>query len=460
MKENFLQLLRTRIFFKSLASYAILLLLNISLQIIIILYNQSGLAGKVEIQDLYLENLKFRKFLSSKAEEMKISGDDRDRVIQLIKKSGMSMKSGTCELSLFDANGRLLMKKDYGNPLCSAEESESSSLDDKRMALKLIFKYRIDRTGSLYNIKSESLMNSFLIFQPGGNIYVLKTSRQLREMRRLSRVLFFQVLVVFFISLVIHSLFTYLIYKNIIRPLKNLNAMTKKVMEGDFTGKINYKGGDEIGELSNSFNEMTMAINNLRNEALDSNPLTGLPGNNVIMRTVNQWLEKGSAFALAYVDLDNFKPFNDKFGFETGDTAIILLSEVLKDICKENPGVFVGHTGGDDFVFLSDYQDYEKIGNKVIHEFSRRSEQLYSPEVIQRGYYISKTRSGEIKKFRLLSISIGVVTNNSRKFASYSEIVQEVTKMKKYAKNFEGNTLTPGMFSPGNRKGSRAEVPI
>ncbi len=441
MNQNFLQLFRTRIFLKSLVSYAILLLLNISLQIIIILYNQSGLAGKVEIQDLYIENIKFRKFLANKAEEMKISGNDKDRVIQLIKKSGRNMRSGTCELSLFDANGHLLIKENYGNHFCSAEESERSSLEDERMVLKLIFKYKIDRTGSLYNIKPESLMNSFMIFQPRGNIYVLKTSRPLREMGRLSRVLFFQVLVVFFISLVIHSLFTYLIYKNIIKPLGNLNVMTRKVMEGDFTGKINYKGDDEIGELSNSFNEMTMAINNLRNEALDSNPLTGLPGNNVIMRTVNQWLEKGSAFALAYVDLDNFKPFNDKFGFETGDTAIILLSEVLKDICDENPGVFVGHTGGDDFVFLSDYGDYKNIGNKVIDEFSRRSEKLYTPDVMRRGYYISKTRSGETRKFRLLSLSIGVVTNNSRKFSSYSEIIQEVTKMKKYAKSFEGNSL-------------------
>lgn len=433
--------IRTRIFYKSLLLYAFLLLLNLGLSIVIILYNQSSIISRVEVQEKFLQNNKFRQTLSEEIATLDYKNRTLEKVFPAVDRYFQLNRDFVAQIRIFDSEGRIQVSYPEGMNIYDRENEEKVNALDKRLVLKLFFKYNMDRTDYLYEFESESFLFSYMIFPVKESIYILKTTQYMESFARFSRVILFQVLIVLAISLVIHAAFSLLIYRNIIMPIRRLNRWTKKIIQGNLNEKIKGISNDEIGELSESFNEMIVAIENLKNEAQDSNPLTGLPGNMVIMNQITKKIESGEPYAVAYIDLDNFKPFNDKFGFHAGDLAISLLGDILKEMKAKYEDIFVGHTGGDDFVFISGTGEYELVGNGILQEFAARSRALYPADVIREGSYVSRTRTGEVQRFDLLSISIGAVTNRGRQFSSYAEIIQELAKMKKYAKGFPGNVM-------------------
>ena len=174
---------------------------------------------------------------------------------------------------------------------------------------------------------------------------------------------------------------------------------------------------------------------------LEANPLTRLPGNVSILNELSRRLESNSLFAVAYLDLDKFKSYNDKYGFESGDevireTARILIKAVHK---KGNPDDFIGHIGGDDFVVITTPEKVDTICQLVIATFKEASPSFYNKEDREKGYIFARDRQGKEEKFSLLSISIGVVTNKSRKINHVAEIGEIGAELKGYAKSLEGN---------------------
>src|SRR3989338_7231496 len=173
--------------------------------------------------------------------------------------------------------------------------------------------------------------------------------------------------------------------------------------------------------------------------SLDANPLTYLPGNTSIMEELQQKISDNKIFAVGYADLDKFKVYNDKYGFEKGDdvirhTARILIS-VVRD--KGGPDAFVGHIGGDDFVFITEDSLIEDICQEIIREFDALIPSLYSKEDIQAGYVVGKDRQGNEIKAGLLSISIGIVSNATHRITHVAQISEIGAELKKYAKSFE-----------------------
>ena len=174
---------------------------------------------------------------------------------------------------------------------------------------------------------------------------------------------------------------------------------------------------------------------------LEANPLTKLPGNVSILNELSQRLESKTQFAVAYVDLDKFKSYNDKYGFEFGDevireTARILIKTVHQ---KGSPDDFIGHVGGDDFVVITTPDKVDNLCQQIISSFKETSPSFYSQEDRKRGYITAKSRKGEQEKISLLSISIGVVTNESRQITHVAEISEIGAELKGYAKSLEGN---------------------
>jgi diguanylate cyclase (GGDEF)-like protein len=174
---------------------------------------------------------------------------------------------------------------------------------------------------------------------------------------------------------------------------------------------------------------------------LEANPLTKLPGNVSILEELSRRLEGKSLFAVAYIDIDKFKSYNDKYGFEFGDevireTARILIKTVHE---KGDPDDFIGHIGGDDFVVITTPQKVDNLCKQIIAEFKETSPSFYNKEDRQRGYIIAHDRKGNQEKVSLLSISIGVVTNESRKITHVAEIGEIGAELKGYAKSLEGN---------------------
>ena len=172
---------------------------------------------------------------------------------------------------------------------------------------------------------------------------------------------------------------------------------------------------------------------------LEANPLTRLPGNVAILNEFSNCIENKKTYAVCYVDLDKFKAYNDKYGFEHGDNVIRETARILLNAAKEfgNAEDFVGHIGGDDFVVVTTPDLSDKICEKIIHDFDAISPSFYNPEDRKNGFIIGQDRQNKTQKIPLLSVSIGVVTNQTRNITHVAQISEIGAELKKLAKNME-----------------------
>ncbi|MBC8074773.1 MAG: response regulator [Chloroflexales bacterium] len=171
-------------------------------------------------------------------------------------------------------------------------------------------------------------------------------------------------------------------------------------------------------------------------------PLTGLPGNALLLEELRHRLERGVPMALLYADLDNFKAFNDTYGFARGDEAILLVAHLVHHALTLHGGLdsFVGHIGGDDFAILAAPEQVAPLCHALLTSFDHAIAQFYHPTDFQRGYLSGVDRYGMLRRFALLSLSIGVATTQQRTFASVVELTQVATEMKQYTKTQPGSS--------------------
>lgn len=175
--------------------------------------------------------------------------------------------------------------------------------------------------------------------------------------------------------------------------------------------------------------------------AKELNPNTSLPGNTSIVDHIYAALNEKDTLILTYADLDHFKPYNDHYGFGKGDELIQFTANVLQEAIKKVDGFkFLGHIGGDDFVFITPKKDVEDISNYIIHAFEDHMKDFYNEDDYQRGYIIGHSRQGSIVKHPLVSISMGGVDlsyyDTNTRFEEISDVCAEV---KSFAKTFPGN---------------------
>jgi diguanylate cyclase (GGDEF)-like protein len=172
---------------------------------------------------------------------------------------------------------------------------------------------------------------------------------------------------------------------------------------------------------------------------LEANPLTRLPGNVSILNELSRRLEGKSLFAVCYLDLDKFKAYNDKYGFEHGDEVIRETARILiRTIHKfGNPEDFIGHIGGDDFVIVTSPNSVDTICKKIIADFEKTVPFFYNETDRKNGYIISRDRAGKEQRIPLLSVSIGVVTNESKTITHVAQIGEIGAELKAYAKSLE-----------------------
>ncbi len=171
--------------------------------------------------------------------------------------------------------------------------------------------------------------------------------------------------------------------------------------------------------------------------AMHSNPLTGLPGNLLIENEIVSRIFGERPYCITYYDLDNFKAYNDAYGFENGDLMLRLVAESLKRHADKNE--FIGHIGGDDFIVIADYEEGERYCREVIDFFSKNVVSLYREQDVQRGYIISKNRSGITENFPIASISIAGVTSRGKKYTTVDDFSTDVALLKKSSKKHRGN---------------------
>jgi diguanylate cyclase (GGDEF)-like protein len=184
--------------------------------------------------------------------------------------------------------------------------------------------------------------------------------------------------------------------------------------------------------------------------ARDANPLTGLPGNDAIHRTINKMLSQNMHFDVCYIDLNNFKPYNDCYGFEKGDCVLKTLGGILEDVIKSDGSSigFVGHIGGDDFILITRPQISISMCQKIISDFESHLPEFHGMEDYKKGFYISRNRKEEEEKFNFLSISIGIASTEIYKIESYAHLASIAAEVKKAAKMQKGSSIVKDKRMP------------
>jgi len=172
---------------------------------------------------------------------------------------------------------------------------------------------------------------------------------------------------------------------------------------------------------------------------LEANPLTRLPGNVSILNELQNRIEKKVQLAVAYIDLDKFKVYNDKYGFRHGDEVIRDTARLLIRSTQElgNTEDFIGHIGGDDFVVVTTPDRVDAICEKVISEFEKKAPSFYNEDDRAAGFIVGHDRKGVEQKFALLSVSIGVVTNEKKELNHVAQISEIGAELKEAAKRIE-----------------------
>ena len=173
----------------------------------------------------------------------------------------------------------------------------------------------------------------------------------------------------------------------------------------------------------------------------DNNPLSRLPGNTSILRAIQRTLDSDHGFGICYVDIDNFKPYNDRYGFSRGDEVILMVARIIVNVVEEmgREESFVGHVGGDDFVFIVQEEKIKPVCERVLKNFDLVRNMFLSAEDIAAGAFIGKDRQNRETRFSLLSISIAVVTTGGDKYKHYGEVSAAASQMKHFVKELEGS---------------------
>lgn len=192
---------------------------------------------------------------------------------------------------------------------------------------------------------------------------------------------------------------------------------------------------DDIVGLPLDYNELFcrigLSLSRLK-RIFDNNPLTRLPGNTSIQRAIE--CAMGTSAAVCYVDINHFKPYNDKYGFSHGDEVIRMTARIMFNAVRDFGGGFCGHIGGDDFVCIVPSDRVEVVCQTIISHFDQIVLDMFDEETKSRGYYSGSNRKGEKEDIPLLSISIAVVPMDMPKLKHAAKVAEMAAELKKVAK--------------------------
>lgn len=235
--------------------------------------------------------------------------------------------------------------------------------------------------------------------------------------------------------------------------LGRLSYSTSAIAEGAFDAVPQVYSNDELGDLAAGLGVMAQKLKNYEQLCLDASPLTRLPGNIAIERALNDRLRVGEKFALCYVDLDNFKAYNDRYGYAKGSEIIKMTGEILYESCRRHGRVedFVGHIGGDDFVLITSPELVPAVCGAIIQDFDRMIPGHYNVKDLELGYIEATDRYGTPRQFPIMTLSIAVVSDDKRQISSPQEIAQVASEIKDFVKAMPGSN-----YLIDRRRGLRA----
>ena len=224
-------------------------------------------------------------------------------------------------------------------------------------------------------------------------------------------------------------------------------AVVLSADDDDAFAKAFAAGADEVVRERIDVQELVTRLDAMLRRSdrdLVVHPSTRLPGAAEIEADVARRLKQEVRFAMCYADLDHFKEFNDRYSYYDGDRVIRILAKILHDVVKGVCGEdgFVGHIGGDDFIFVIPTQCISEVCAEIVSVFDTLIPYQYSDQDRRAGYFFGKDRRGQLHRVPLMTVSIGVVTNDRRHFTHAAQVSELATEMKSYAKTLPGSVYS------------------
>ncbi|MCP4547640.1 MAG: response regulator [bacterium] len=192
--------------------------------------------------------------------------------------------------------------------------------------------------------------------------------------------------------------------------------------------------------------EMLVRVKNtlvLAKNQREANPLTGLPGNSAIESELKRRLLQNRDLAFIYLDIDNFKGYNDTYGYARGDGAIRLLGGILSDMLHKvcDDAGFAGHIGGDDFVMITNIENAESVSRLVVKTFDKAKKELFRQNDWEAGFLRVLDRQGKECRLPLMSLTVAIVTSDGKQYEHIGQISDAASELKKYGKTFQGSIV-------------------
>lgn len=230
---------------------------------------------------------------------------------------------------------------------------------------------------------------------------------------------------------------------NIAAPVRDLGDKVQRIAAGDLGADTRVAAKGDIATLVDGFNEMTRRLIELEATYRDASPLTGLPGGVTIELEVQRRIENGIPFAFCMFDLDDFKPFNDRYGYSRGNLVLKQTARLIQAALSRHgrDDDFVGHVGGDDFVVVAAPRRFEAICRDIITGFDDMIPQFYDAVDLENHGITSRDRRGEIRIFPLMSLSICAVLSDGVHPTDYIRVGEVAAELKARAKTLPGSNL-------------------
>ncbi|MDD3619003.1 MAG: diguanylate cyclase [Desulfobulbaceae bacterium] len=234
-----------------------------------------------------------------------------------------------------------------------------------------------------------------------------------------------------------------LITRSLAGTIRRLKQATEIISAGEYDHCPQIDTRDELGELAGALRSMASSLSRLEQLSLDSNPLTRMPGGLAIENTLSMRLAEKASLAFCLVDLDNFKSFNDRYGYARGNDVIRATAAIIRDAVAEHGGEedFIGHIGGDDFAVITDVRRYEAICRTIISRFDESIAAFYDETDRARGYIAAHNRQGLQVTFPIMSMSIAAVIADGKKEMNHIKVGEIAAELKAYAKSLPGSVL-------------------
>jgi GGDEF domain-containing protein/CHASE3 domain sensor protein len=259
---------------------------------------------------------------------------------------------------------------------------------------------------------------------------------KMKQISAIGGTAFFTTALLCIFSIVAGAVAGLVVTHHISSSINKLKVGTEHIAEGNFDFDPRIDTEDEIGGLSQAFLAMGKRLRKLEEMYLDASPLTRLPGGIAIENVLKKRIDSGQPLAFCVLDLDNFKAFNDRYGYANGSEVIKETARIIESAVKlkGTPDDFIGHVGGDDFVVITTPDKMRDVSAEIINQFDHRIPEFYDPGDRARGHILGKTRQGVEMQFPIMSISIAIVTNERRKLTNPLEASEIAAELKDYAK--------------------------